>query len=151
MTATPSYVLSKSRRLARERLAQVKVEQGRRDKAKLVLEIATDPVDAEYRVKDQSVARLIGAELVRRYPGRGWMVEADVRNGIAKIYNGHVSGQFGWILKLKDMREASFSADIAKIGGEMLERSGLSCGKFSESEVINLQRTLTGQARVDLS
>lgn len=144
----PSYALSRERRLRREAARKTQVQT---EKHQLQLEIVSDPEDAEYRIKDRYWAERIGGELVKRYPGRGWVVEVDIRNGIAKIYNAHVSGKFGWILKLKDIRESSFSADMRKIGGEMLERANLSRGEFIASEVIDLQRNIAGHARFDIS
>ena len=144
----PSLALSKQRR---ERREADKKRQAAAERHKLELEIVQCPEEAEYRIKDANVARWIGEEFCRHFPGRGWNVEADIRNGIAKIYNQHVTAKAGWIWKLKDIRLASFSEDVRRIGGEMLERSNLSRGKFNEQEVIDLQQLRTVTAKVDLS
>lgn len=143
-----SYALSVKRRVTREKEA---ARRASLERFAAELEVATDPEDAIYRHKDLAVAKLIGSELVRQYPGHGWQVVSDIRNGIAKLYNMHISGQIGWMLKLKDLREVTFSRDIQRIGGEMLERSGLSRGRFNELEVLERQRDSIGRSKVDLS
>jgi hypothetical protein len=144
----PSYALSRNRRIKREKDARKKIKA---EKLSMDLEIVNDPVDAEYRVKDRRIAEWLGHEFVRQYPGRGWQVEVDSRNGLAKIFNMHVTPQYGWMLKLSDVHLGSIAADVARIGGEMLERSKLSRSNFNEVEILDLQRNISGQARVDLS
>lgn len=148
MTAVPSYQASRERRLRRETEQKAKVTHVRNE---LELEIVSDPAEAEYRIKDSVLASNIGKELVANYPGHGWQVECDIRNGVAKLFNVHMSGTIGWMLKLADLRESSYRQDIKRIGGEMLERSGLSRGPFNELEVMAKQRDTSGQARIDLS
>jgi len=145
---TPSYALSRKRSLRREAEHQKNV-QGHR--AALELEVVSDPEDALHRIKDRQLAHTLGCEFVRQYPGHGWQVEVDIRNGIANVFNMHISGRIGWRLKLGELREATFSRDVMRIGGEMLARSGLSRGKFNEEAVMMVQRDFSGHAKVDLS
>ncbi len=134
----PSFALSRERRINREALA-AKRSSGERQA--LNLEIATDIEDLKYRPLDAQLAMTIGNEFVRQYPGRGWQVEADIRNGIVKVYNTHISGKFGWIWKTADINLGRIAFDVRKIGGEMLERSKMSRGKFNDEQVAEARAT----------
>jgi len=114
------------------------------------MEIVNDPEEAEYRIKDSILAQKIGFELCHAYPGHGWEVEVDIRNGIAKIFNVHLSGLNGYLLHLKKISLSSFKQDIVRIGGELLEAFGVSRGKFDQDEIMNLERDRTGGVKVDL-
>jgi hypothetical protein len=116
----------------------------------LELEIVQDPEEAVYRIKDYEIAKTIGAELCGVYPGHGWVVEADARNGIAKICNKHMGVKAGYIYKLKDINIGTFKRDMMRIGGDILERYKLSRGKMIESEVLGVIRDQRGNAKVDL-
>jgi hypothetical protein len=115
----------------------------------LELEIVQDPEEAVY-IKDYEIAKTIGAELCGVYPGHGWVVEADARNGIAKICNKHMGVKAGYIYKLKDINIGTFKRDMMRIGGDILERYKLSRGKMIESEVLGVIRDQRGNAKVDL-
>jgi hypothetical protein len=144
----PSYALSRERRRNREAAEAKKASS---EKAAIELSMAQTPEEAVAAVKDAEIAGMVGNEIVRQYPGHGWQVVSDIQNGIVKIYNAHISGQIGWIWKMDEMNPGTFERDIRRIGGEMLERSGLSRTVFSEDEVMEIQRTINGEARIDLS
>ena len=115
------------------------------------LEIVQDPEEAVYRIKDFEIAKTIGAELCGIYPGHGWIVEADARNGIAKICNRHMGVNAGYMYKLNDIEFSTFKRDMMRIGGDILERYKLSRGRMVEAEVLGVIRDLRGNAKVDLS
>ncbi len=145
---TKSYTLSKrtrERRLAEKKAKGVKV------KAALELETAMDVEEWKHSQQDAWWAKRIGAELVKYYPGHGWEVLVDIRNGIARIYNLYISGQYGWIMKLKDVNDATFSKDIMRIGGEMLRRSGVNQDRMNPEEIAKLQYNSGHKIKVDLS
>ncbi len=142
-----NYLLTKNK-------AENQVEQKRlqnlSDRRKVELEAAMCPEDREFRQKDQILANAIGSELVKHYPGHGWEVECDIRNGVAKIFNTYTSGLYGYLLHLKLLNLDTFSADIMRVGGNLLESFGVSRGRFDQDEVMNLQRDHNGTAKVDL-
>jgi hypothetical protein len=115
------------------------------------LEIVQDPQEAVYRIKDFEIAKTIGAELCGIYPGHGWIVEADARNGIAKICNKHMGVNAGYVYKLNDIEFSTFKRDMMRIGGDILERYKLSRGRMIETEVLGVIRDLRGNAKVDLT
>lgn len=118
---------------------------------KLELEIVTDPEEAEYRIKDFEIAKMIGTALCAKYPGHGWQVESDSRNGIAKIYMSQMSSRAGYIYKLKDITLGVFDRDMMRVGGDILERFGIARGKFTEGSVMGIIRDIRGDAIADLS
>jgi hypothetical protein len=144
----PSYALSRERRLNREAVAAKKASS---ERAVIERSMAQTPEEAIAAVKDAEIAGMVGSEFVRQYPGHGWQVVSDIQNGIVKIYNAHISGRIGWIWKMDEINHGTFALDVNRIGGEMLERSGLSRTRFSEEAIMEIQRTISGEARIDLS
>ena len=143
-----NFVLQKQKNDAK-RIQTAEIHQAKQ-KA-IELEIVQDPEEAVYRIKDFEIAKTIGAELCGIYPGHGWIVEADARNGIAKICNRHMGVNAGYMYKLNDIEFSTFKRDMMRIGGDILERYKLSRGRMVESEVLGVIRDLRGNAKVDLS
>lgn len=147
ITAT-SYLLSKQR--AKNKADRQKAETQYK-RHQLELEVAKDPEDAEYRIKDLYWAERIGSEFVRKYPGHGWEVLVDSRNGIATVFNKHLSGKIGWLMHLKDINIPSLPRDVMRIGGEMLRRFGVNSDTLVEREIMEVKRSFNGNVKVDLS
>lgn len=143
-----NYVLTKQK-------AQNKLTADREEDAKaqhkLELEIVQDPEEAIFRVKDFEIAKMVGAALCHKYPNHGWQVEADSRNGIAKIFMSQMSSSQGYIYKLKDISLGTFDREMMRVGGEMLERFSISRGRFNEDSIKNVMRDPRGNAIADLS
>lgn len=134
------------------KVSEKKVEQrlqAMSERRSLELEIAMDPEDREFKDKDLTLATAIGNELVHHYPGHGWQVECDIRNGVAKIFNCHMSGLQGYLLHLSKIDVANFRADIMRVGGTLLESFGLDRGKVNENQVIDKQRDHSGSVKAD--
>ena len=142
-----SYGLGKR---AKDRKAAEKKVAGAAAREKMEFDHANSMEEVKYRQQDAYWAQRIGQQLVKQYPGHGWQVESDIGNGIAKIWNVHVSGQFGWILKLADYRESTFVRDMMRIGGEMLRRSGIKNDKMNPEEIVRLQHDSGYSIKVDL-
>lgn len=65
----------------------------------------------------------IGELLNRHYPGYQWAVNCDHYQGVVRIRNMSLSGNYGFTLKLSDQYSASaFDHDVVMAGGEILER-----------------------------
>lgn len=144
----PSYALSKRRRQKREEERKKRVASERFVNEMLVV---NDPKDAEFAIIDAEIAKVLGYELCRQYPDRGWEVIANSEQGVANIYNSHVTARYGYIWRLAEIRESSFVKDIMRIGGELLDRAGLTRGKFDEVEVMELQKFVNVLDKVDMS
>ena len=107
--------------------------------------------DAQWVQKDMHVAKMLGTELIKKYPGHGWQVEADGRNGIVKIYNAHMSGIYGYILRMAEINWAELSTQMMRVGGELLRRFGVKNDVMNEDEILQKQKDFAGRARIDLS
>lgn len=145
---TNSYLLTRTRRKRKENLAK---EIGKKTAAKIEVDYAADMAEIDFRKRDEYWAKRLGAELVRQYPGHGWQVESDVEQGIAKIFNRHVSGRYAWVLKFSDINNRTFTRDMMRIGGEMLRRYNIKSDRFDETEHMNLKRNFAGNFKVDLA
>jgi hypothetical protein len=99
---------------------------------------------------DMALAGRIAEVLERRYPGHAWAVHVDSSQGIGTVKNLRLSDRFGFVLKL---RELLYEQDIARearsAGGELLERFGLSRGRFRQSEYDALPATRLGALLFD--
>lgn len=107
----------------------------------------------DQKFKDQDIywAARLGNEFVKYYPGHGWEVHVDIRQGICNIFNRHMSPLMGYRWKLKNIRIPSISQDVMRIGGEILERFGLSRTTFEADVVREIQHKTHGHAKADLS
>lgn len=143
-----NYLLTKQKA---DQAAENKILEGLHERRQRELEMQMTPEEQKLRLQDMQLAAAVGNELVRHYPGHGWQVESDIANGVVKIFNCHMSGLTGYLLHTSKIDFSSFSHTIMMVGGEMLDRFGLSRGKFNEEEVLNVQRDHTGSAKVDLS
>ncbi len=106
--------------------------------------------EVEQRAVDAKLAKKIGLELARQYKGHGWQVEADSANGIVKIFNIHMSGLHAYVWKTQHIHFSRIPLDVSRIGGELLERYGLSREKFVEDHVFDVKRDARGTAKLDL-
>lgn len=143
-----SYELT---RRTRERKEVAQQREGQQQRVAIELATATDGHEWRYAKQDAYWAKRIGAELVSKYPGHGWEVLVDIRNGVAKIYNLYISGHYGYLLHLKDIREATFSRDMMRVGGELLRRSGIKHDRMCPEEIAQLQHASNHRIKVDLS
>ena len=107
--------------------------------------------EAEWKAKDAYWCEKIGNVLVKHYPGHGWEVHVDLRNGIANIFNRHMHAQIGYRLKTSEICLQFLDRDLMLIGGEILERFGLHRDKFDADHILEIQRLSQGRAKVDLS
>jgi len=107
--------------------------------------------DQEFRKQDEAWALRLGAEFVKHYPGHGWEVHMDIKNGICNIFNRQMSPKAGYRWRLQEINTASISQDVRRIGGEILERFGLSREVFEADKIREIQATTHGNAKVDLS
>ena len=147
-TICNDYTLTKRRNDRKEAARKLQIAQ---EKIQLELEVATDPVEAEYRIKDRILAKKIGLEFIKHYPGHGWEVHSDIQNGIVNIFNRHMSALHGYRIKTQNIRLSTLSRDVKRIGGEILERFGLSRERFDAEHILDIQFRTRGRAKADLS
>ncbi len=104
-------------------------------------------------VADQQISNMVGVELSRQYPGHGWNVLANTAQGVVTVYNRHLSGQYGWILKVSeiDTDAGAFRKQMMRLGGELLRRFSVNQDTLNETEIIELQRDFAGKTKVDLT
>ena len=147
-TILNDYIQTKRRNADKEAARKKQIAQ---EKMQLELEVATDPIEAEYRIKDRILAKKIGLEFIRHYPGHGWEVHSDIQNGIVNIFNRHMSALHGYRIKTQNIRLDTLSRDVKRIGGEILERFGLSRDRFDADHIRDIQSRTRGRAKADLS
>ena len=87
---------------------------------------------------DLALAKEIAAKLLEVYPGYGWVIDVDSRNGIATILCGQVQNAlctnfpYKFIIKLDQL--ASQKITVKKVimaAGEILERANLPRGAWN--------------------
>ena len=93
---------------------------------------------------NESIAKEVAETLNKHYQGHAWAVNADVMQGIVRVHNLNLSGEWGFILKMDELLNDSTNKTIVKAGGELLERFNMSRGAFSQHELDNASRDLRG-------
>ncbi len=85
------------------------------------------------------VAKRLGTRLTKLYPRRAWSVEVDLRGGVVIIQCPDVSTMRGHVLKLsRSVNELENM--MSQVGGEILERGGLTRGRTTEDIVESAAR-----------
>ena len=84
-------------------------------------------VDHKVELDDVILAKNMGEDLHKKYPGHLWAINVNSEQGIATIFNLMVSQTHGYLFKLKDLTPYSRATTqkVIMAGGEILERGGL--------------------------
>ena len=85
-----------------------------------------DSHEAQFEKLEYWVAKQIGEDLVKHYPGREWHVDVDARNGVVVIMCPSVSTTKGYYLHARKDATQSLVLRARKAAGEILERYGVS-------------------------
>lgn len=83
---------------------------------------------------DDPLAKRIGEILVEAYPGHPWHVA--ITGGLLVIKHMKISSKMGMVLHYKVVHDAKvLKRGIIIAGGELLERAGLTRGRFEEQTI----------------
>jgi len=147
-----SYMMTKRQNLRKKALTKA-IGESKNRKSEIEFDKAQSMEELKWRKKDQVIAAKLGQELVRQYPGHGWNVLSNSEQGVVNIYNQHLSGKYGWILKCSEISTSAgaFRKQVMRIGGEMLRRFKVYGDTMQEDELLNLQKDFAGLTKVDLS
>lgn len=86
-------------------------------------------------------------ELHKHYPGYEWIVGVDDVGGVVKIFLAEVSGQYGYILHINDLKiHDELVRKVRNAGGELLERYNLNRARMRLDQVHDIKRSFTGEA-----
>jgi len=108
--------------------------------------------NAQVEVLDYNAAKEMAEVLHAAYPGHLWAVTCEGNNGIATIRNLALSGELGFVLKLKDIYSASaWKKTILAAAGEILERFYLRRGAANEDQITSVPIDFTGRSIGDYS
>ena len=95
---------------------------------------------------DEGLAAQAMRALTEAYPGHPWHV--DVRDGLIIIKHMLVSGKWAQVRRVRGMYSASeLKRAVVMMGGEFLERSGMSRGRLIAGE---FQRKVEGLPQKDI-
>jgi hypothetical protein len=95
---------------------------------------------------DDTLASQVMSSLTQAYPGHPWHV--DVRDGLIIIKHMRLSGKWGQIKRTSGVYSASdLKKAVVLMGGEFLERAGMTRGKPVEGEY---KRVVDGVPTKDL-
>lgn len=82
------------------------------------------------------IAKKIGEDLVRHYPGREWCVNVDCRNAMVVISCQSVSLTKGYHLPMRRDTISDLQVRARKAAGEILERYGVSRGRLINPDTL---------------
>lgn len=95
---------------------------------------------------DLILAKQMAETLHKHYPGHLWAVTCEGAKGIATVRNLALSGNWGFILKLRDHYSASsFEREVMRAGGELLERFKLRAGRANQDAIAALPLDFAGR------
>jgi hypothetical protein len=94
------------------------------------------------------LAKKIGEDLVRTYPGRQWMVDVDSRNEIIIIVMPSLTKREGYHLHMRRDNLAALIPRCRKAAGEILERFNVSRSRLTvpDEQILALPRDLRDDA-----
>ncbi|MGW8182003.1 MAG: hypothetical protein ACWGQW_25015 [bacterium] len=94
---------------------------------------------------DFDMSKKIAELLHKNYPGHLWAVTVQSDQGIATVRNLYLSGNWGFLLKLRDIvSHKELNLHVVLAGGELLERYRLKRGKFNVDEYLSLPTNFAG-------
>lgn len=94
------------------------------------------------------IAKNMAETLHRNYPGHLWAVTCE--DGVMTVRNLLLSGQWGFVLKMREQYSASeLARQVKRAGGELLERYRLSRGQLRDDEYENLPTDFAGRLMAD--
>lgn len=103
--------------------------------------------DIKGQAQELEIAQRVAEVLDKHYPGHLWAVNVDIENGIATIYNLRLSGNWGFVLHLKQLLVNQKQADtlVMRSGGELLERYHLRRGKYDINQYSQMHEDTAGK------
>jgi hypothetical protein len=110
--------------------------------------LVTDAPDIE--VNDYITAKNMAESLHKYYPDHLWAVTCDGDRGIATVRNMALSGNWGFVLHLKDQYSASdWDKQLMRAGGELLERYRIYRGRSIPGQWEFVNTDAAGRAVAD--
>lgn len=95
---------------------------------------------------DFNMAKEMSECLTAAYPGHAWAVTCEGEKGIATVRNLALSGNWGFVMKLRNMSSSSdWKKQIIMAGGELLERFRLRRGAVDHDAVASLEMDPLGR------
>jgi hypothetical protein len=99
---------------------------------------------------DEVIAKEMADALFTAYPGHLWAVHVDGKQGMADIRNLHLSGKYGYRLRMPLIYSASaFKKDVLRAGGEILERFDQRRGKVNPDHIETMPVDFAGRLKAD--
>lgn len=98
----------------------------------------------------QNVTKRAGAALEKKYRGWWWLLNPDENAGVFYIYSLRLSGEWGYVVKIKDIQDAPAKTAIMA-GGEILERYGIRRGKYDRELLKGKLQDLRGNYIPDIT
>lgn len=95
---------------------------------------------------DEVVAKNMAETLHRHYPGQLWAVTCQGEQGIATVRNLKLSGQWGFVIHLRNLFGDPGMVCVKRAGGELLERFRVSRAKreVNEERILELPTLANG-------
>lgn len=98
----------------------------------------------------ENITKRAGAALEQKYSGWWWLLNPDEVAGVMYIYSLRLSGEWGFVIKIKDFQESPAQQAIMA-GGEILERYNIRRGKYKRSLLRHKLKDLRGNFIPDIT
>lgn len=114
--------------------------------------ISLDDAHEHVHPIDYAISKQVSEVLHKHYPDWLWAVNVDHRSGMIDIRNVHLTGQYGYRLKMGATYSASsLERDAIRAGGEILERFRVARGRFDEDRYATAETDFAGRLLFDKS
>lgn len=101
---------------------------------------------SQEQLANESIAKQVAEVLDKHYPLHAWAVNANVIQGVVRVHNLKLSGEWGFILKMDSLLNDPTDRPIVNAGGELLERFNISRGSMNADEMNAVKTDLRGAA-----
>jgi len=112
-------------------------------------QLIMDPRQLDMSPSAVTLAKNVAETLNKHYPGHLWGVNVNEAGGIVTVYNLSLSGNWGFVLHIKDLAIADDMKKVMRAGGEILERYRLRRGAQVEGALHDIKTDLVGNKVFD--
>jgi hypothetical protein len=81
--------------------------------------------EIKHQIWQAQIETAVGQKLAQAYTGYQWQIDCSIIGGVVTIKNLNLSGDYGFVLHLRDLEHDTDLKSVILAGGELLERCNL--------------------------
>ncbi len=104
-------------------------------------DLADDPEHDPFKGADMALAKVMAVKADQHYPGFLWLCEADHRQGVAYVSIPGLTGQWKYVIHIRELKSDPGLRSVLRACGETLERFKLPRSGIGRSDFYAAMRT----------